>query len=171
MTWRLRQARAADAEALSLVAGATFLETYAGILDGADLLAHCRERLTGEAFAVLLAGPANRVTIAEHEEGCAAIGYAAVTPSALPLADRRDVELLRLYVLDAFHGSGLGPALMRRVVDEARSAGAVRLLLGVYHGNVRARRFYERQGFVIVGERPFQVGALIHLDPVYALTL
>ncbi|MGI4731699.1 MAG: GNAT family N-acetyltransferase [Janthinobacterium lividum] len=171
MTWRLRPAGTADADFLSLVATATFLETYATVLAGADLLAHCRDKLHPAAFEALVADRANRLTIAEHEPAHAPIGYAVVTPSALPLAGVRDLELLRLYVLGGFHGAGLGPALMRRVVDEARSAGAVRLLLGVYHGNARARRFYERQGFGIVGERPFRVGAVVHHDPVYALTL
>ncbi len=44
MSWRLRQAGAADAAALSLVASATFLETYAGLIEGAGY----RRLLRGE---------------------------------------------------------------------------------------------------------------------------
>lgn len=171
MDWRLRAAGAADADALSLIAVATFLETYAGILDGQDVVAHCRGRLSPAVFALQVADPAVRVVIAEHAAGGAPIGYAVVTPSALPIARVGDLELLRLYVLASFHGGGLGRALMARAIRDARSAGGFRLLLGVYHGNARARRFYERTGFSIVGERPFEVGATTYLDPVYALVL
>ncbi|WP_174298668.1 GNAT family N-acetyltransferase [Sphingomonas bacterium] len=171
MAWRLRAAGAGDADALSLVATATFLETYAGILDGADIVAHCRDRLTAAAFTALIADPMTRVTLAGHDIGGAPVGYMVVTPSRLPIARDGDTELRRLYALASFHGGGLGPALMARAVAEARADGGARLLLGVYHGNARARRFYERSGFTIVGERPFRVGAAVYRDPVYALTL
>lgn len=170
MSWQLRPAVAADADALALVAAATFLQTYAGVLAGEDLVAHCRERLSRAAFADLLAGP-GWVMLAEHGEGGAPVGYAVTVPSDLPVARPGDVELLRLYALAAFHGTGLGAALMDDAARAARAAGRSRLLLGVYHGNARARRFYERQGFTIVGERPFRVGATTYLDPVYALAL
>ena len=45
------------------------------------------------------------------------------------------------------------------------------MLLGVYPGNARARRFYERHGFRVIGERVFTVGGQRLLDPVYALDL
>ena len=60
---------------------------------------------------------------------------------------------------------------MAAAIQAARLRGARRLLLGAYHGNARARRFYGRHGFEVVGERPFTIGAVTHLDPVYALRL
>ncbi|MBN8807370.1 MAG: hypothetical protein J0I47_03905 [Sphingomonas sp.] len=38
-------------------------------------------------------------------------------------------------------------------------------------GNVRARAFYEKQGFVPVGQRQYQVGATLCDDVIHALTL
>jgi len=43
----LRRCVPGDEEALALVGAATFLETFAGLLAGPDILAHCREHLTG----------------------------------------------------------------------------------------------------------------------------
>ena len=51
------------------------------------------------------------------------------------------------------------------------SLGATRMLLGVYGKNLRAHRFYEKQGFVRIGERQFLVGVTLHDDFVYALDL
>ncbi len=38
---RVRPCTAADAETLALVGAATFLQTFAGVLDGAAVVAHC----------------------------------------------------------------------------------------------------------------------------------
>ena len=46
--------------------------------------------------------------------------------------------------------------------------GCARVLLGVHPGNTRARRFYERHGFEVIGERVFQVGTQRITDPIYA---
>ncbi len=57
---------------------------------------------------------------------------------------------------------------MAQAIADARDLGSIRMLLGVFAGNHRARAFYERQGFAIVAERRFKVGATLHDDMVYA---
>jgi ribosomal protein S18 acetylase RimI-like enzyme len=57
---------------------------------------------------------------------------------------------------------------MTQALADARAAGARRMLLGVFADNVRARAFYERQGFAVVAERRFKVGATWCDDRVYA---
>ena len=109
--------------------------------------------------------------LTEHETGGAAVGYSVVVPSALGIAEPGDAELLRLYALVPCHGMGLGRKMTARAVERARASGAGRLLVGTYWGNTRARQFYERFGFALVGERLFRVGAVTHHDPVYALAL
>ena len=53
----------------------------------------------------------------------------------------------------------------------AAARGHERMLLGVHPENARARRFYERFGFTVIGERVFEVGAQRILDPIYARAL
>lgn len=172
MRWRMRRAVAGDAPALSLVASAAFLETYATVLDGADLVAHCLRHNTADVFAAWIDDPATRVTIAEHEPGHAPMGYTVVTTPHFPIETRAtDIELRRIYCLTQTHGTGLGRALMGQALDDARAMGHDRILLGVWEQNARARAFYERQGFAVIGARQFQVGAVIHDDPVYARTI
>lgn len=171
MPWRLRRATASDAPALSLVASAAFLETYATVLDGADLVAHCNRHNTVDTFAAWAEDARTIVTIAEHEPGGAPIGYTVLTTPDFPLAcEPGDVELRRIYTLTQMHGSGLGRALMDRALEEA-AARHDRVLLGVWENNLRARAFYERSGFAVVGTRQFKVGAVTHIDPVYARAL
>ena len=167
--WRLRRAEAGDEAALSLVAAATFLETYAGVVPRDDMLAHIDGKCSPAFFAGWIARADHPLTIAEHPDGCAPIGFTALAPPDFPVAfGPETIELRRIYVLATAHGSGLGAALMARAIEDARGLGGTQLALGVHPGNARARAFYERHGFRIVGERRFQVGTALFTDPVYA---
>lgn len=169
----IRRARAGDADALALAGAATFLETFAGILHGGDIVEHCRVQHAPQVYRDWLADASYASWLAETVERDAPVGYAVVAPARLPLADLGvdDLELKRIYVLSRFHGGGVGRELMRHAVVEARARGARRLLLGVYAGNARALAFYARSGFSQVGERHFQVGANRYADAVLALDL
>jgi GNAT superfamily N-acetyltransferase len=57
------------------------------------------------------------------------------------------VELRDLYVVPAVWGTGLAVRLMQTALDSLRG-GAQEAFLWVGEGNVRARRFYEREGWV-----------------------
>lgn len=172
MNWRLRRAEPGDEPALSLVAAATFLETYAGVVPRDDMVAHCATKCSAAYFAEWLGRADHVVTLCEHPDGAAPLGFAALTPPDFPIAfGPETIELRRIYVLATAHGSGLGAALMERAVADARTLGRTRLALGVHPGNARARAFYERHGFRVVGERKFQVGGATFTDPVYARDL
>ena len=172
MDWRLRPAVAADADALSLLAGATLLEAFHAVIPGVDLVAHVRTQSSPEQFVDWIAHAGNSVLLADHVETAAPLGYSVVTAPKFPIeTDGGDIELRRLYVLGGWHGSGIGQSLMDSVIAGARARGNTRLLLGVHDDNRRARRFYERSGFRVLGRRPFRIGATTFDDPIYGLTL
>jgi putative acetyltransferase len=56
-------------------------------------------------------------------------------------------EMKRLYVRDAFRGTGCGGALVRHVLDWARSRGYRRIVLDTLPTMADAQRMYERLGF------------------------
>lgn len=172
MQWRLQRATAGDAPAASLVAAASFLQTFAGVLTGEDIVAHVAAKSSPERFAAWAEDPGSAVTLAEHPDGGAPVGYTLLTaPEDVGDVGPGAIELRRIYTLDLARGTGLGAALMARAVADARAMGRTRLVLGVLGTNARACAFYERQGFRRVGERRFRVGATWHDDRVYALDL
>lgn len=168
----IRECGPADAAALALVGQATFLESYADVLPGADILAHAEHEHARARYAGWLGEPGYRLWLAEMAEGSAPVGYAMLAPPDLPVpTDRWDVELKRIYLLHRFHGTGVGARLMAAAVEAALAQGARRLLLGVYGDNRKAMSFYGRQGFTRAGERKFQVGANLYDDLVLARPL
>jgi ribosomal-protein-alanine N-acetyltransferase len=65
-----------------------------------------------------------------------------------------EIHINNVAIRPAFRGRGIGTALMRRVLEEARRLGARRATLEVRASNEGARRLYERLGFSVAGTRP-----------------
>ncbi|WP_257218137.1 GNAT family N-acetyltransferase [Janthinobacterium sp. BJB304] len=162
-----------DEQALALVGQATFLEAFAGILDGADVIAHCQRQHDAQLYRDWLALPAMRSWLAEATPGGAPVGYLVLSPAGLPVADPRpdDVEIKRIYLLHRFQGQRVGQRLMQAALSQARAGGAGRVLLGVYAENHDALAFYARCGFAQVGRRTFRVGRTDYQDVILGMTL
>ena len=179
---RLRRATAADAAALALVGGATFLEAFPWMLPGADIVAHCARHHTAEAYTRYLAQPGTAVVLAEAAPGGAPVGYAMLAAPELPSFEVQpeDIELKRIYIFSRFRRSpvdggaeGRTPAqaMLDWSVESARTSGKRRLLLGTHAENRRAIGFYERNGFRPAGTRVFQVGSQQCCDLIFAKSL
>jgi ribosomal protein S18 acetylase RimI-like enzyme len=173
VTFEIRPCTSEDDQALSLLGQATFLEAFAGTLNGSDILAHCERAHAASVYRAWLADERYRLWIALAQPGLAPVGFAVLAPSDLPVPDAApdEVEVKRIYLLNRFQGSGLGRRLMTLAIDRACALGARRLLLGVYSENPAAIAFYRRLGFETIGHRPFAVGATVCDDYVMSLAL
>jgi diamine N-acetyltransferase len=167
----IRTATAADADRLALVGAATFLETYAGTVDGDDIVAHCAAAHSPAAYRALLASAGTRAWLAEVDPGAAPVGYVLLTAPDLAAATTGDLEVRRIYVLQRFQGRRLGVRLLNEAIAAAHAAGAQRLLLGVYAINDAALAFYTRCGFRRVGTREFRIRDRDYHDFVLARDL
>jgi [ribosomal protein S18]-alanine N-acetyltransferase len=65
-----------------------------------------------------------------------------------------EIHINNVAVRPEFRGRGMGTAVMRHVLEEARRLGARRATLEVRASNDGARRLYERLGFYVAGVRP-----------------
>ena len=136
----------------------------------------CATKLSTQAFEAYLADP--RVRIWGAVEAGELVGY-VTTVSGEPddpvivaaVRARPTVEISKIYVRASAHGSGIPQQLMSVAVEDAKAVGAQSVWLGVNQHNERANRFYERNGFVVVGERKFQVGDSLEEDFVRELVL
>lgn len=83
------------------------------------------------------------------------IGHVALSRSTViqpEVPPAGTVNLWQLFVRPAWHGAGVAPLLLRSAVSEAHRRGFTRLRLWTPRGAVRARRFYEREGWTRTGE-------------------
>lgn len=170
---RIRPATVEDAAALSLVGSATFLESFANLHSGANILAHCARNHSAEYYARALADSRAAAWLLQAMPGEAPVGYALLAPADVPVPDLRDddLELKRIYLLQPFQGGGHGRRLVEAAATHARGLGADRLLLGVWSINVAALRFYAQLGFRRAGERTFHIGEQACSDHLLALKL
>lgn len=157
-----------DAGTLATIGSATFLESFAGVLEGSSILMHCQKQHSVEKYRDYMTQPETKAWLAVVQPGDAPVGYAMLTEPDLPLADitDSDIELKRIYIFSRFQRSGAGKMLFDRALKAAEEAGKTRLLLGVHAENTRALAFYRKNGFEQVGVRTFQIGASIYDDLV-----
>jgi GNAT superfamily N-acetyltransferase len=66
---------------------------------------------------------------------------------AMKRLDARSAEMKRLFVRDAYRGTGLGRRLTRLVIDNARDAGCSRLVLDTLPQLAEAIALYRKLGF------------------------
>jgi GNAT superfamily N-acetyltransferase len=95
------------------------------------------------------AARARPVLVVEDERGKVA-GYAVV---GADVDDAAQGLLFLMYVAPECWGTGVGRALMEASIERLREAGFGRAVLWVLEANARARRFYERAGWVEDGGR------------------
>jgi len=169
----IRRCTIGDETALSLLGQATFLESFAGMLDGNDILAHCSNQHSASVYLGWLTQDAYRVWIAEVQPGNAPVGYLVLAPPNLPIANPQagDLEIKRIYLLAPFQGTGIGKRLMQEALAHARHQNSPRLLLGVHSRNTDAIAFYQKLNYKIAGERKFKVGNNEYDDLVLALDI
>jgi ribosomal protein S18 acetylase RimI-like enzyme len=79
------------------------------------------------------------------------------------------MEILRFYLRATWYGRGLAQPLMDAALVHARAGGHDGVWLQVWEHNARARRFYEKSGFVAVGTNPFLFGNTPEEDIVYQI--
>lgn len=164
----IRRAVVADASALHGLAEQTFPLACPSGTSAENIASFIADVLSEEAFRRYLDDPRYTVFLAENDGN--AVGYAMAIDRepdaaiAQVLRYQLALELSKFYVLASHHGTSVAGALLTEVLDLARSLRKDSIWLGVNRFNERANRFYDRNGFAVVGHREFVVGDQIERD-------
>lgn len=148
---RVRAATRADLPGVAGVAGRTWRAAYAGLIPEADV----------ERFLASVYSPANleRTLLSLGAGFLVATDGDEIVGYAMSGRNREgDGELFAIYVLRERQGAGIGRRLWMAAAGHLRGLGLATMEVWVLAGNGPARRFYERQGALSVGERDFPVG-------------
>jgi diamine N-acetyltransferase len=167
----VRRATLDDANLLSQLGARTFEETFAADNAAEDMAAYLSSNFSLVQQTEELLDHTSIFLIAEVD-GVAA-GYAKLHRGepAEGIEGTEPVELVRLYVSHTWLGSGVGAALMRACLEEARRAGYKTIWLGVWERNARALAFYRKWNFRAVGEHVFQLGSEAQTDILMERTI
>ena len=159
----IRPATLGDAATLHAVAAETFPLACPPHTTQEAIADFIATSLSQPAFEGYLADSQRLLFLAEQDGEAA--GYTMLVfgePNdpdvAAAVTMRPTVELSKVYVRAAHHGSGLAAQLVETSVEASISRGARSIWLGVNQENVRANRFYEKRGFAQVGTKKFLVG-------------
>ena len=111
-----------------------------------ETAAHWAEREYDALFAA--DAPRRIALVAAAECGAQILGFVIARCAA------EEWEIENVVVAFDQRRRGLGSALVRELVQEARRSGAASVLLEVRASNAAARRLYEKIGFDQIGSRP-----------------
>lgn len=156
----VRQATADDAKPLTDLAYTTFWDAFAAHPKNApdDLNHYMRQAFSVEQITAELAAEKSIFLLAEIEGEL--VGYSKLILDNIEpgVTATQPVELSRLYSQQKYLGKGVGQTLMDACFERAKQDGRDAMWLGVWEFNPRAQRFYEKNGFRIVGSHTFQLG-------------
>lgn len=142
---QVRDARAADAEAIAAIYNDAVLNTTAiwndVTVDAGDRAEWIAQR-QGSGFPVLVA-----------TDGGDVVGYATYGSFRPHDGFRHTVEH-SVYVRGDQRGSGIGGTLMAQLIERARENGVHVMVAAIESGNAGSLRLHERFGFVETGRMP-----------------
>ena len=168
---RIATAGSVDAVELAAVAARTFPLACPPSVALDDIASFIDANLSAASFADYLADPQRLIITTNDDDRIT--GYAMLINGVSDDPDvqravhiRPAVELSKMYVLPAHHGSGVAAALMDAALDAAAGRAAGCVWLGVNQENQRAQRFYKKHGFTVSGNRSFQLGGHTESDYV-----
>jgi len=147
-----------DLKDLQAIAKETFFETFAEANTEADMKKYLDENFGENKMAEEMNRPGSHFFIAWEEE--MPVGYLKVNAgeAQTELKDEISLEIERIYVKKAHQGKKVGQVLFERALETARLQNKTYLWLGVWEENLKAIRFYEKNGFVAFDKHIFKFG-------------
>lgn len=139
----------ADARDFGKVHAEAWKQAYAGVFPQEYIDADSPEKREAEFLAEL-----------GRENAECYLAFADGTPAGILKCRREEgsAEITSVYVREGFRGCGVGKALMQAALERAKEK---EVRLWVLEGNLPARGFYERQGFLPSGaKRAIERGGL-----------
>jgi len=147
---QIRMAGEEDINIIGWLAQQIWPVTYKDIITQAQLEYMLQLIYSPEALKQQI-GKHHQFLIAElEEEPVAFASYSSISADGL-------FKLHKLYVLPGLHGKGIGVALLDFIAEEIIPLGGTVVRLNVNRNN-KAKTFYEKNGFKIVGEEDIDIG-------------
>lgn len=163
----IRRGNLNDVALLQHIGRKTFHDTFGNTCTKEDMRGVLDLFFNSAQVALELQDDADNFFFFEEDE--IAKGYLRINAKhncpIVSFQNRKSIELVRLYILKEYHGTGIANKLIDFAFDFARKNGFEIMYLSVWEYNFRARGFYEKHGFANTGlENDFPLGSTPQTD-------
>lgn len=162
--FEIKKANLNDLSQLKEIGTATFYETFKDDNAEEDMKKYLEESFSNERLQGELENPNAQFYFAIIENKV--VGYLKVNigDAQSDLKDGDGLEIERIYVLKEFHGKKVGQVLYEKAMQIATDTQVPYVWLGVWEHNLRAIRFYEKNGFEAFDTHIFVLGEDVQTD-------
>lgn len=147
-----------DIKTLQELSRQTYYDTFAGDNTPENMQSYLDKSFNEQQLSTELNNPDSAFYFAMTDNK--AVGYLKLNfgPAQTELQDHNAIEIERIYVLKDFHGQKVGQLLLEKAVEIAIEKQAGYVWLGVWEKNLKAMKFYEKNGFIPFGSHIFRLG-------------
>lgn len=145
INFSIRKAMPADAETLAFIICESWKSAYKDIITPEELERKTEINKRIDLFRELIPSEKGHLFIAFSEDVPCGFCY---------FCDSRDedmpgyAEIASIYTLEQYWGKGIGRKIMDSALIEIKRLGYEKVMLWSFQDNLRARRFYEKCGFI-----------------------
>ena len=154
----IREAKEADILELQKIGKQTFFETF--VLDDStsDMKQYLKEKFSINQLRKELMNSESKFFFSEIKNKI--IGYLKINTGKAQTENRFNeaLEIERIYVLSNYQGEKVGKLLFNKAIEVAKKERIKNIWLGVWVGNQKAIRFYQKNGLVEFDRHKFQFG-------------
>jgi len=167
----IRKATISDLEIIQEISKQTFIETFAAVNTPENMENYVRENFNSVQVASEINNRESAFYLASLENEI--IGYMKLNIGNAQTEKQKEnnLEIHRIYVLQAFHGKKMGQLLLDEAIKIAQQTGVESIWLGVWEENQRALQFYSKNGFVEFDKHIFTLGNDVQTDLLMRLEM
>ncbi|MBK9109701.1 MAG: GNAT family N-acetyltransferase [Saprospiraceae bacterium] len=160
-----------DIGRLQQISRQTFTETFASVNSTENMKKYLDEEFSIEKLLSELSDGNSEFYFATYDKDV--VGYLKLNfgQAQTELQSDLGVEIERIYVLREFQGKNLGQDLFNKALEIAGNKNADYIWLGVWEENLKAIKFYERNGFQTFDKHLFKLGSEMQTDLMMKLAL
>ncbi|KAI9635556.1 acyl-CoA N-acyltransferase [Dioszegia hungarica] len=158
-SYTLRQPTSGEAEALSALICSSWTQAFGHAVPASVVEEAIAGPLSPSTIEQQISDPSTHFLVASFQPqqgseqiiGVAQL-RAGLSEACLQLPN--STSLRKLYVDAAHHGTGVARDLLLAAEETARKDGWSSIWLTVWEGNARGKRFYEKMGYEVKGQKP-----------------
>jgi len=168
---KIKKATEQDIDRLQKIGKQTFAETFSSENSEENMREYLEKEFSTEKLKSELTDENSEFHFANLDNET--IGYLKINigQSQTEIKGTNSLEIERIYVLREFHGKKVGQILYDKAIEIAKGNNVDYVWLGVWEQNLRAIRFYKKNGFVEFNKHVFILGGDEQTDIMMKLKL